>query len=172
MKTLRERLRSETKEFHDFLESQYPFNTLLEQKDLAKNTERALICFKLCFYSFLNQLKDEHEFYQKSFDSLSKVKPELNDKLLTLKPIKDDLHLHYLFLGSRMGNKLVINKNPSILEVQGGDYFNIDMPQELWKDFLTQLDQVQDIEQQNMIIGQVKMSFKELAQYGLLLQST
>lgn len=170
MKDLRNRFREETKYLHDILENQYPFNQLSSKEDIELNGKNALICFKVMFYSFLKVKKSENSFYQESFDILSAFMPSMNNSFIDLDISESYMELEYLFLGSRMGNKVLTKRNPSILKIGGGKYFGLELPNELWRDFLSRLSSIKDEDYQNFLLEKSKKSFLELINYGRLIE--
>lgn len=167
--TLKTRFKNETMPMHTLLEQQYPFNSLINTENIEKSSADAITCFKLMFLPFLNIKKDEHKFYKESFEILSKYKPELKVENIELSPKENLLHLEYLFLGSRMGNQILINKNPGINEVEYAKYFQLPMPRDLWTEFIEKLDS-QSPEYHDLLVQRAKDSFRELINYGKLLE--
>ncbi len=157
---------------HKALEAQYPFNKLLQQESIIKTSNDAILCFKLIFLSFVKLNKDKHDFYNKTYDILSRYKSELNDEILDLDPNDNHLHLEYLFLGSRMGNQLLVNKNPAINEVENAKYFQLPLPRDLWDEFIEKLNEFEDKQTQDLLVQRAKDSFRELMNYGKLVELT
>lgn len=166
---LRERLKNETKLYHKALEDQYPFNELISSKSTAC-FEDALKCFKLLFYPFLKRKQEVHPFYQQVFKALEKF-PVFNERYF-LEPQCPNklLHLEYLFLGSRMGNEILVKKSTSLKNFEYREYFEISLDPALWKGFLEKLSKVHDTFIQDQIVEQVKEGFVELRNYGKLLE--
>lgn len=170
--SLKDRFKSETIQMHKALEDQYPFNQLMIQDDILKTSNDAILCFKLMFLSFVKLNKKKHDFYKETFEILYSYKAYLNDKILDLDPNDNHYHLEYLFLGSRMGNQLLVNKNPAINEVENSKYFQLPLPSDLWADFISRLNKVEGTEVQDLLVQRAKDSFKELINYGKLVELT
>lgn len=173
MSDLRNRLRSETRTQHDSLEERAPFKHLMNSEDLELHLAQASLCFKLIFQPFLASLKEQHSFFKSAFEILESIHTEYN---LELSPIDIDsangsLGHRYLFLGSRMGNRLIIQKNPAILESRYGAYFDLDMPRDLWTDLMSRLDSITAPSEQDLIIFQAQQAFQTLINYSLLVSA-
>ena len=160
---LRERLRIETKPMHDLLESSYPFSVLGTTHD-EDTSKKALRCFYLMFKDFLYFSKDEDAFY---VDALNHLENSVSKEERIIENFSGDvLAMKYLFLGSRMGNEVIVKKNPTIENIPGGKYFGMGFPRSLWVEFVSKLDEITDEAQQNEIVENSKIYFKKLATIG------
>ena len=168
--SLKDRFKNETMPMHKSLEEQYPFNKLMQQENILKTSNDAILCFKLMFLSFVKLNKDKHDFYKETFEVLFNYKSHLNDRIQELNPKDNHLHLEYLFLGSRMGNQLLVNKNPAIDEVENAKYFQLPLPRDLWENFIAKLNKVEDSQVQDLLVQRAKDSFIELTNYGKLVE--
>ena len=168
---LRVALREGTAQSHRDLEGQYPFNSLTSSQGLDVAVRDFLICFKLLFFQFLSSKKEVNSFYETPYRVLSTIKPEMNSKLLKAPAVEDSLHLEYIFLGSRLGNQVILKQNPKLTEVHGGDFFRWDLPKGMWVQFCQDLECKRDPQRINKIVQRANLSFQELLNYGLLIEA-
>ncbi len=170
--SLRQRIREETKDLHDQLEQQYPFNALFDSKNLKQDVENALSCFSCMFKDFLLENQKSDPFFLDSLSQLEKVSGATTLKNFSFKDDENlNLSMRYLFIGSRMGNRLLVQKNPKVVEFKGGEYFSLDCPQELWKELISDLDNIVDPKQQDQIINVTRFLFVQLMNFGALTKS-
>lgn len=170
MTEFKQRLRVETKMLHDELEDNYPFKELVSAECDQSSLTHALYCFKLLFEPLTSLRNNTHQFYLEAnnvFIRLGKTPDSIvNSRIHELELIA----LEYLFLGSRIGNKLVLEKNPKIIELQGSDYLQAPFPSDLWGQLLEKLSTISSREDQELIIREIKRFYIELIKFGKLLE--
>jgi len=169
---VRQHIRNQTNFLHRKLDHQYPYkNLLIKGENLSYAVHDYLLCFKLVFLNFLAQKKDENEFYSfsysffKSFDENTLVEEKiLLDRF-------DIASLEYLFLGSRLGNRIILKKNPGLLTTKGADYFSYKEDEFLYKviddkfsKFSNSSDDIQ------LLTSKVKFYYNLLINAGQLLE--
>lgn len=159
--SFRDRLKAETAYLHDQLERTYPFSELANSHEPSVSTA-ALKGFAMVFSEFLKKNADSDEFYRESLEQLNLVGSSMPSPSL----VYNEIAMKYLFLGSRMGNELIVRKNPEIVKISGGQYFALQFPRHLWSEFLQDLQKIEDSDTQNLVINSVKTYLDEMVKYG------
>jgi len=166
MKEFRLRLKNDTKTLHDKLEQQYPFKELVSATCDDSMLKDVVMCFKKVFSPLVNNRKGSDEFYN-SLDRFFSRLPDAhthNEKLNQTELFA----LEYLMLGSRIGNKMILEKNSKLVKFSHSEYLTIPFPGHLWKSLLDKISQIEDLDEQNNLIGLVEKAYRDLMAQGIL----
>ncbi|MAF92288.1 MAG: hypothetical protein VX583_06140 [Bdellovibrionota bacterium] len=148
---LRARLREETKKSHQSLEESFPFCNLMKEEGIEQSSNEAFYRFHDLFFDYLKKESDGREFYADLLNVFEKASLS-KDRLLQVESREEKLAMEYLLLGSRMGNRLLLSKNPKIKECSFAAYFEMSLPANLWEEFILKLDEVKESEAQDRVI--------------------
>lgn len=162
--SLRQRLKTETRHSHQLLESTYPYCEILDSENIEQIAEKFLLCFKIKFQNFCLVLSEDNQYFNISFNDLLAVDLPHNMQLREYQPSRI-IALKYLLLGSRMGNKLAISKNPKLLKTSHSNYFSRDLPADLWQSLITDLDKIEE-KNWDCIVREVNEEFSDLILIG------
>ena len=161
---LRERLKSETMDLHRKLEQQYPFSDLGKKEGIEKTATDFLSCMKAIYFEYLDKNHNKSDFHNRSYAFFKDFKCAEGFEFEAA--IYQPLAYDYLLMGSRMGNRLIVRQNPAILETSVSEFFAMDLPSDVWKDFLRELDLVGDPQKATEIIKDAKTLFREMISIG------
>ena len=167
---LRKEIKIKVAPLHDQLENQYPFNF---SKGIVNEEQirDLLICFKVMFLPYLKSKEKEHEFYKRSYHILANLEDDRDIKEYNSNIGQSTLHLDYLFLGSRQGNRVLLNRYPELLNYEGGEFFKLPFPTNLWDKFLLDLQKMTKAEEQDQFIASCCNGFKKLIYLGSIVEN-
>lgn len=167
----RQELRTAIRTSHDDLELQYPFNSLTVTKNIDTVVYDTLLCFKAFFLSYLKVRRKDHQYYERNYELFISL-PSSDNLGGNLKHDEIDLMaLDYIFMGSRMGNKVITQRNPGIVNQKYGEYFSLELPAELWNNLNKSFEVMNNPNLESIIIEKTKYYFKLLKIYGQVVES-
>lgn len=167
LKSLHDRIRVATQTHHSELENTPPFCNLMSENITPDEVKWSLSLFNSFFSDYLNFKVKEAAYFSEKLKSLASFRGNSNSSSFSGLNGLEVLAWDYIFLGSQLGNRMILAKNKMIQRMEEAEYFRVPMPQEIWRQCLAEIGEVQEVVDQNYLVDRVTELFQELRSLAL-----